>query len=200
MTPEQLRRKTSFEVRVEAAKLAEGRTYSYRKVSPIEGQELSQPVIHLAHGDENINHVPVSFTKGLPHNENTGLVSSDADFDQFVKGIDSGDPLDFKRTPLGPSADLNNPIKMTEPDDWKSSRAQDLLKKRRKENLNSDIVRAWESESSGLAFDLEGPDAQAVTMPPAPNLGSAELTAEMAEVYMQAFLRDLPFTDFNAGN
>jgi len=33
-------------------------------------------------------------------------------------------------------------------------------------------------------------------MPPAPRLGSIELTAEMAEVYCQAILRDVPFTEF----
>ena len=54
-------------------------------------------------------------------------------------------------------------------------------------------VRAWESQGAGHTYDLEGPDAQAVTMPPAPVLGSEELTAEMAEVYSQALLRDVPF-------
>jgi len=57
-------------------------------------------------------------------------------------------------------------------------------------------VRAWESQSAGLAFELEGPDAQAVTMPPAPAMGSDELVFEMAEVYAQALLRDIPFAVF----
>jgi hypothetical protein len=59
-------------------------------------------------------------------------------------------------------------------------------------------LRAWESQSAGLSFDLEGPDAQAVTMPPAPGLTNRpyELAAEMAEVYAQALLRDVPFEYF----
>ncbi|MEM7727584.1 MAG: vanadium-dependent haloperoxidase, partial [Cyanobacteria bacterium P01_A01_bin.45] len=48
----------------------------------------------------------------------------------------------------------------------------------------------------------QGPDAQAVTMPPAPGLVDAnghanpELIFEMAEVYELAILRDQPFNDF----
>ena len=37
--------------------------------------------------------------------------------------------------------------------------------------------RKWESPTAGAFYDLEGPDAQAVTMPPAPELGSDELYA-----------------------
>lgn len=36
---------------------------------------------------------------------------------------------------------------------------------------------------SGLAFDLEGPDAQSLTMPPAPRLDSARNSAEAVELY-----------------
>ena len=56
--------------------------------------------------------------------------------------------------------------------------------------------RQWEAPTAGFVFDLEGPDAQAVTMPPAPELGSEELTFEMAEVYELALVRDVPFADF----
>jgi len=49
---------------------------------------------------------------------------------------------------------------------------------------------------SGLAFDLEGPDAQAVTMPPAPRFDSAQEASEMAEVYWMALLRDVHFDDY----
>jgi hypothetical protein len=49
---------------------------------------------------------------------------------------------------------------------------------------------------AGLAFDLEGPDSHAMTMPPAPRLDSAEAAAEMAELYWMALLRDVWFGDF----
>lgn len=54
--------------------------------------------------------------------------------------------------------------------------------------------RKWESPTAGAIYDLEGPDAQAVTMPPAPELGSAELAYEMAEVYLMALVRDTDFS------
>jgi hypothetical protein len=58
--------------------------------------------------------------------------------------------------------------------------------------------RMWEAPTAGVVFDLEGPDAQAVTMPPAPALGTDELTFEMAEVYELALVRDVPFEQFDA--
>lgn len=57
--------------------------------------------------------------------------------------------------------------------------------------------RKWEAPTAGTAYDLEGPDAQAVTMPPAPALCSDELAFEMAEVYELALLRDVPFQSFD---
>ncbi len=197
MTEEAKRRSDSFDARLAASELAKNRTYNYRINDPVKGEQLPQPVIHQANGDEGIERLPVSFTKGLSHDETTGLVASDDSFDQLVKGIDSGEFLDFKRTPLGPAADINNPLARTRPADWQSNRAKQQLRQGREQNSGSDIVRAWESESAGLAFDLEGPDAQAVTMPPAPKLGSDELTAELGEVYMQAVLRDTPFAKFS---
>ena len=55
-------------------------------------------------------------------------------------------------------------------------------------------ARTWESPVAGHAFDLQGVDADGVAMPPAPALGSDELTAEMAEIYGAALLRDVAFS------
>lgn len=49
---------------------------------------------------------------------------------------------------------------------------------------------------AGLAFDLEGPDPQALLQPPAPRIDSARNSAEMVELYWMALLRDVPFADF----
>lgn len=131
----------------------------------------------LANIEDKPSHM-MSFTKGMPHDEDTGMISNPADFQQFVKAIDSGDERDFIDTPLFEG-------------NWQSDKAQ---------NGGNDVpVRGWESESAGLAFVLDGLDPQAVTMPPAPRLGGAELTAEMAEVYAQALLRDVPFHAMSAG-
>ncbi len=149
-------------------------------------------------GDGKPNYM-VSFTKGLPHNKITGLIKDPQHFQYFVRGIDSGDPRDFRDTPLGPDEHCG-PTNPTAPKSWESLIAQ-------KGKLDADPsdpdnkvgLRAWESQSAGLIFELEGPDAQAVSMPPHPILGSAELTAEMAEVYAQALLRDVPFNALSAG-
>ena len=59
--------------------------------------------------------------------------------------------------------------------------------------------RKWEDPTAGTVYELQGPDPQAVTIPPAPDLCSEELTFEMAEVYELALLGDLPFNAFDAG-
>ncbi len=57
--------------------------------------------------------------------------------------------------------------------------------------------RKWEAPTAGLVYDLQGPDAHAVTMSPAPALGSTELAYEIAEVYELALVRDEPLSDFS---
>lgn len=137
----------------------------------------------------------MSFTKGLPHNKDTGLITDPQHYQYFVRAIDSGDPKDFRDTPLGPDAHMGSAGNCYPPktSKWKSKKA---LTGNDGGPVN---LRAWESQSAGLAYELEGPDAQAVTMPPHPKLGSPELTAEMAEVYAQALLRDVPFNSMSAG-
>jgi hypothetical protein len=56
--------------------------------------------------------------------------------------------------------------------------------------------RKLTNPQSGLAYDLEGPDAAAVTIPPAPTFNSAEMAAEMAEEYWMALLRDVVFINY----
>lgn len=60
--------------------------------------------------------------------------------------------------------------------------------------------RKWEAPTAGLVYELQGPDAQAVTMPPAPALGSVELAYEMAEVYELALLRDVRLSELSAAS
>lgn len=124
---------------------------------------------HKANGDEQryatANYL-MSFTKGLCHDDNTGVVKNPEDFEAFRSAIDNGFVEAFtSRVPV--------------------PRAH----KRRK----------WEAPTAGLVYDLQGPDPQAVTMPPAPELCSDELTFEMAEVYELALVRDVPFKQFQTG-
>ena len=49
---------------------------------------------------------------------------------------------------------------------------------------------------AGLAYDLEGPDAQALVQPPAPAFASRAQAAEISENYWMALLRDVPFSQY----
>lgn len=177
------RRKQALQRRIAAAELAANRIHPS----------------HLSNSDETKFRRIVAgrpapsylanFTKGLRHDEQTGLVCNPEDYKLFVKGIDSGDEMDIQKIPLGPdgyTGDKLNKCRELESGNrpWKSEKAK----------KNNVPVRAWESQGAGLTFDLEGPDAQAVTMPPAPEVGSDELASEIAEVYAMAILRDVPFT------
>jgi len=61
-------------------------------------------------------------------------------------------------------------------------------------------VRRLTSPQAGMAFDLEGPDAQDLAIRPAPRIDSAEEAGEMAELYWMALARDVPFTDYAANS
>ena len=180
------RRQQAHNVRIEAANVARDRVHPEHVAS---GDEFKFRKINSESG-KNEPSLLVSFTKGMPHDPDTGLVKNADAFLQFVKAVDSGDPRDFIDTPLGHEHHFCCEHWCDEHSEelWQSDKAKD----------NAVSVRAWESQGAGNTFDLEGPDAQAVTMPPAPALGSTELTAEMAEVYGQALLRDVPFNAFSA--
>ncbi|MEM6671911.1 MAG: vanadium-dependent haloperoxidase [Planctomycetota bacterium] len=146
------RRDESFRVRTSAAALARDREHP----------------VHRANGDEQrlaSSAYAMSFTKGLEHCSDTGLLSNPLDFVAFRRAVDEG----F----IDPFTDHVQPAPGKE--------------------------RAWEAPTAGVTFDLEGPDAQAVTMEPAPPLGSKELAYEMAEVYELALLRDLDLAQFQDG-
>ncbi|MEM6615970.1 MAG: bromoperoxidase [Pseudomonadota bacterium] len=130
---------------------------------------------HLNNKDKQEPYI-FNFTKGLGHKQN-GILISLKDYEDFVAGTEVHDPTAFETvTPYtGPYATLTQ---------------ADLDK------LGDQPYREWESPTAGHAYVLQGPDPQAITMPPAPQAGSAEFAAEMAEVYEMALLRDCPAASF----
>lgn len=164
--------------------------FEYRDV-----EKKGTPATHVA-----------NYTKGLPHDVDSGLLLNPFDYKLFVQGIQTGNPADFQRTPLGPadpplvpdvpSRERITPTTADRRSAWESKEAKKPPKDPVSSNDQGARVRAWESAGAGNVFDLEGPDAQAVTMPPAPRFGSDELLAEIVEVYSMALLRDLPFNTF----
>jgi hypothetical protein len=62
--------------------------------------------------------------------------------------------------------------------------------------LASSTALKLTNPQSGLAFDLEGPDAQALTLQPAPRFDSEVAAHEMGELYWMALARDVAFIDY----
>jgi len=58
-------------------------------------------------------------------------------------------------------------------------------------------TRGLTNPQSGLAFDMQGPDAHALVQPPAPALASREQAAEISENYWMALLRDVPYSQYS---
>ena len=166
------------------------REIRYRAADIAHARPVSQ---HLSNGDEfrfrDGSGAPTyigNFTKGLPHCGMTGFLLDRVDYTEWVRSIHSGDPRDFERVRLGPGPDFA-PSGPEGGYAWQAVPA-------------ATTVRGWESQGAGLTFDLEGPDAQSLTMPPAPALQSAELVAEMAELYGMARCRDVPFVGWGANS
>lgn len=113
----------------------------------------------------------MAFTKGLDHDWGTGFANS-ADVHTFDTALtEPGENgAETQRKFMVPQSDTSYV-------------------------LPSDKFRVWESPLSGMAYENEGPDPDAVSMAPAPKLGETELCAEMIEVYAMALVRDMPFSD-----
>ena len=169
------RRQEAYSIRLEAAELARSREHPHHKANGDEQQFA---------GDRYF----MSFTKGLPHNPATGLLHDPEHFVEYRRAIDDGfiDPFSH-RVPHGAEYEVDaNTFKL-------------------KCHVPPKDFRQWEAPTAGTAYELQGPDAQAVTMPPAPSLLDAsgqpnpELIFEIAEVYELALLRDQPLTAFENG-
>ncbi len=141
----------------------------------------TDPPQHKANGEIDRFHpqVPTNFTKGLPHNR-FGIVDEKA-FKKFVKFINQ----ERRNRAFGYSDPTGKDV-VIGPEGGKF-----LTTKK--------AARTWESPLAGHVYSLQGPDADMLTMPPAPKLGSGELSVEMAEVYALALLRDVPFTSIREG-
>ncbi len=191
------RRQNTLEVRTSAAELATTRPHPTHRSNGDENRFRFEDI--ASDTDPRRGNTPTyigNFTKCIPH-DSDGFLKNPSDYDAWVHAIDSGDPRDFLGLRIGPGphaangdfeyvtpSDENSPPKLS----WAHTYAIG----------NEPGVRAWESQGAGLTYDLEGPDAQAVTMPPCPSLDSQELIAEMGEVYWMALCRDIPFSTWES--
>ncbi len=124
---------------------------------------------HVSNGEENLYATKVaSYSKGLPHS------CDQANFGE----VEPAAYASLTRALCsGKAADFEAIIPGVDaPDKW----------------------RKLTSPQAGLAFDLEGLDAQAVTLAPPPRLDSPEATSEMVELYWMALCRDVDFGDYSS--
>ncbi len=126
---------------------------------------------------------PANFTKGLKHDE-SGLLEHSTDYHCFVEAINSPDRTLFEKQVE--TAESRGVVYHCTAKD--TCHGKEAIK-----------WRGWESPRAGHVYELQGADAGACGMAPAPRVGSSELTAEMAEVYALAILRDVPFTTICKG-
>ena len=185
------RRSLARKIREEAAEIAFLRPHAEQLNN---GSEAAFPTYIANH------------TKGLPHNQ-LGEVEPGA-YQSLLKALCSGKPEDFEQIPRGCSSSA----KLDLPENILSAAAKqeskDQLKPQEEYSAQSDFVevekgrrrrigcRRFVNPQAGLAFDLEGPDAQSVTVPPAPRIDEAENSCEAIELYWMALLRDVNFSDF----
>lgn len=147
---------------------------------------LRHPVVQANNGEvATFDKAVASFTKGLEHDAD-GLVNV-GHFATFVAQLNQAAPGNESPFPGTYTSGEPAPFDVPHPSAVQTPGG----------NVQ---WRGWESPLAGHTFDLEGPDADAVSMPPAPRLGSAELTSEMAELYAMALLRDVPFDEIEAGS
>lgn len=132
----------------------------------IEGHQTANNGDNVRFGDTHV----MAFTKGLDHAWETGFAKS-ADVETF----------DTALTQPGPNG-AETQRNFTVPKSLTSYVAP------------MDMFRVWESPLSGMAYENEGPDPDAVSMAPAPKFGETELCAEMLEVYAMALVRDMSFS------
>ncbi|MFK7753690.1 MAG: hypothetical protein AB8B51_14200 [Sedimentitalea sp.] len=138
------------------------------KVRRVDATDMSTRSVHPIpeeNGDEAEPFI-FNFTKGLEHSQN-GLLANVQSYLDFKSGTEVHDPMTFAQTV---------PYRGDFIDDTGAPFAG--------------AFRRWESPTAGHAYVMEGPDPFAVTMPPAPKVGSAEFAAEMAECYQMALGRE----------
>jgi len=187
------RRQNALEVRTDAAEFAAARPHPTHYSNGDERRFRFEDIPDVT--DPRHGNTPTyigNFTKCLPHDAD-GFLIDPVDYDNWVRAIDSGDPSDFRRLRIGPGPfAADGDFQYTDPLDPNSPPIH--VWTHNYPAGQEPGVRAWESQGAGSTYDLEGPDAQAVTMPPCPSLDSQELIAEMAEVYWMAVCRDIAFT------
>lgn len=131
-----------------------------------------------------------NFHKTLPHND-YGEVLADAyrTFMETCLAIDAGAPLNFASVAQGPNDRAQAPLQRAFFVEPPGTPQHDMVDR---------SVAKLTSPMAGASTETHGPDPKTMSMPPAPGIRSLSTTAEMAELYSMALLRDVPLVAFQA--
>lgn len=147
------------------------------RAAEVQGGAATHPVAMTETNGDEAAHAgswPAQFTKGLQHDEH-GLLENPDDYAALVQAINTQPDARFGGVAVRRGA----------PERFRTAGPGGAPLR----------WRPWDGPRAGHAYALAGPDAATLALPPAPQLGSAEQTAEMGEVYGLALLRDVAFTD-----
>ncbi len=182
----QVRQEMATRVRNEATNLAHERVDS-----SIDQKNNGEAKKALCESDNDLVFAPGTFSKGLRHDDYGRVKIADlrefvSQINQDMAGSDLGE-TPFPGTYKGPKAGCPAPFEAPKYEHETGEQWNWPLKMK-------PHARNWESPLAGHALEIDGPDADDVSIPPAPSLGSSELIAEIAEVYAMALIRDIPFS------
>jgi hypothetical protein len=162
--------KKAFDIRVDAAKFE---------------RDLSIPE-HPDNGDDNrYENRIASFSKVLPHNK-LGEVDPRA-YSKLLFALKSGDPTLFELIPMGGYFLAGTQSKYPR---HPHTYSFELIYERQSNYLK--LINPL----AAFSFELIGPDSHHLFIRPPPTFDSPEEAGEMAELYWQAVVRDIAFTDY----
>ena len=159
------------------------------KAADIARNRVSNPKQKNNGESENVSPAFGTFTKGLTHDQ-FGIAKT-VDLKKFISEINQYKSPEYEdETPFPGTYDSQLPASFDVP--------KYEPKKSGKYTWPTKGFRTWESPLAGHTFEINGPDADQFAMPPAPKIGSHELTGEMGEVYGMAKLRDQAFNSWES--
>lgn len=131
-----------------------------------------------------------NFHKTLPHDKfGEVLPSAYRAFERTCMQLEAGAPVNFEEVPAGPmEPTLEVPQTAFEPGAAPTDEIKDLFVSAAK----------FTSPLAGASTETFGADPRSLEMPPAPSCRSLSATAEIAELYWMALLRDAPLVAFQA--
>lgn len=128
--------------------------------------------------------------------------------ESLPKQMNNGEEEEYLRELGVPVANFTKGLPHDDKGEVKRSDYEKLLKALREGDekdfaaipRDSRAGRKYTAPQTGLAFDLEGPDAWALSIEPVPKLDSMKNDAEMIELYWMALARDVPFIDYDTND